>query len=115
MPGAEYFRRDHQKITAPNLAAKCTYAEHIVRARGKRTAYTSVSLHPDAIRDFGNTLYQVKRPKLEDDGHALVQHGGLLAELRKAAAKESKGRAPPSRTGITLRQAAERGLDRLEV
>jgi hypothetical protein len=62
-----------------------------VRARGKRTAYTSVSLHPDAIRDFGNTLYQVKRPKLEDDGHALVQHGGLLAELRKAAAKESKG------------------------
>jgi hypothetical protein len=85
-----YFRRDQPKITAPKLDAKCTYAEHIVRARGKRTALTSVSLDPDAIRDFGDVLYQVKRLKLRSDGHQLVEHGSVLAELRRVIKSETK-------------------------
>ncbi len=77
-------------MTAPNLAARCSYAEHIVRARGRRTAFTSVSLHPDKIHDFGDILYQVKRPKLDDDGHLLVEHLPLLAALRDVAKTADK-------------------------
>jgi hypothetical protein len=35
-----YYRKDQSSgITAPNLAKCCSYAEHIVSARGKRDQY----------------------------------------------------------------------------
>lgn len=50
----EYFRRDQgDEISPPDLSKECSFAEHIVHARGKRTQYTSVSLDLAKIKDFG--------------------------------------------------------------
>jgi len=39
----DYFRQDQSDgISPPDLTKNTTFAEHIVRARGKRTKYTSV-------------------------------------------------------------------------
>ena len=94
---AQYFRRDRDEgVTAPDLRKECTYAEHIVRARGKRTSMTSVSLDASKIEDFGDALYQLKRAELTSDGHALVEHGPLLSDLLDSAQsskKEERARA----------------------
>lgn len=82
----DYHRRDQASgITAPNLLKSCSFAEHIVRARGKRTQYTSVSLDPAKIRDFGDATYRLKREELSADGHVLVEHAALVDALRKQA------------------------------
>lgn len=93
----EYFRRDQvDGVTAPDLLKDCSYAEHIVRARGKRTQLTSISLDPEKIRDFGPTLYCALRPEIDRDGHAIVEHEELMKKLREAAEsghKEERSRA----------------------
>ena len=94
---AEYFRKDRPDgVTAPDLAKDCSFSEHIVRARGKRTQLTSVSLSPEKIRDFGPALYQALQPEINGDGHTLVQHSELMSSLREAAIgskKEERARA----------------------
>jgi hypothetical protein len=88
----EYFRRDQRNgVSAPDLSKLCTYAEHIVHARGKRTQYTSVSLDLTRIRDFGDTDYRLERVKAAADGHILIEHETLIAELRTAAIEGEKG------------------------
>lgn len=83
---ADYFRRDQVAgITAPDLSKWCTLAEHIVRARGKRTKFTSVSLDPDKIDDFGPALYQALCEKITGAGHPIIEHDQLIRELREAA------------------------------
>lgn len=91
----DYFRKDQvDGVTAPDLAKDCSFSEHIVRARGKRTQLTSVSLAPDKIRDFGPALYQALQPDIHSDGHELVQHADLMQALRDAAnGSEKEGRA----------------------
>jgi hypothetical protein len=69
----------------PIFSKYCTPAEHIVRARGKRTKYTSVSLDPDKIDDFGPALYQALCPDIMAKGHAIIARDALLHELRVAA------------------------------
>ena len=87
----DYFRRDQDRgITAPDLSKDCTYAEHIVRARGKRTQLTSASLDRDKIDDFGPTLYKALRDKLDPGGHIIVEHEALLAQLRNSAVSSDK-------------------------
>ncbi|WP_295407579.1 hypothetical protein [uncultured Thiocystis sp.] len=92
-----YFRRDQlDGITAPDLSKDCSYAEHIVRARGKRTQLTSVSLDQMKINDFGPALYRALKSEIDRDGHVLVEHADLMRKLRKAAAssgKEERSRA----------------------
>lgn len=91
IPSREYFRRDQSTgISPPNLAKDCTFAEHIVHARGKRTKYTSVSLDLSKIRDFGDTNYRLNRDLVTEDGHALVEHEELIQELRRVATVESE-------------------------
>jgi len=90
-----YYRRDRTGgITAPDLSKYCTPAEHTVRARGKRTKYTSVSLDPDKIDDFGPALYQALYQALCLDimakGHAIIARDALLHELRVAASAGEK-------------------------
>lgn len=86
-----YFRGDQASgITGPNLAKTCTFAEHICRARGKRTQFTSVSLDPNKIRDFGDVIYRLKRPQIDSDGHETIEHETLLAELRKSIQESVK-------------------------
>jgi len=93
----EYFRRDQADgVTAPDLTKDCSFAEHIVRARGKRTQLTSVSLDPLRIHDFGPMLYRALQPEIAQDGHAIVAHAELMQQLRTAAAsneKEERARA----------------------
>lgn len=93
----EYFRRDQSDgVTAPDLTKDCSFSEHIVRARGKRTQLTSLSLAPDKIHDFGPVLYQAIQTQVDDDGHTLVKHSDLMTALRNIALssdKEERARA----------------------
>jgi hypothetical protein len=103
----DYYRRDQSSgITAPNLAKCCSYAEHIVSARGKRDQYTSVSLDPKKIHGFGDKLYRLLREKLPEDGHDLVEHDILLSSLRQIAATGDK--ADKTRALRALRYATKR-------
>jgi hypothetical protein len=80
---AEYFRRDQvDGITPPNLADLSSVAEHVVHARGKRTRFTSLSLDPSTIVDFGPQLWRLLQPKLMDEGHGIVEHDSLVRALR---------------------------------
>ncbi len=86
-----YYRGDQASgITGPNLAKTCTFAEHICRARGKRTQYTSISLDQNKIRDFGDTIYRLKRDDVDDDGHDTIEHETLLDHLRRTIQNEEK-------------------------
>jgi hypothetical protein len=88
----DYFRRDGPDgISPPDLGKECSFAEHIVRARGKRTRFTSVSLDPRKIRDFGDTLYLLLRDPLSARGHQLVEHPPLLDALRREAREGTGG------------------------
>ena len=87
----DYFRRDQADgVTAPDLSKDCSYAEHIVRARGKRTQLTSVSLDPQKINDFGPALYRALRPDIDGDGHTIIEHLELLQHLRVSAELNEK-------------------------
>lgn len=72
-PARDYFRRDQRDgVSPPDLSKDCTFAEHIVHARGKRTQFTSVSLDLSKIRDFGDTYYKLERDKTVSHGHSLL-------------------------------------------
>ena len=87
----EYYRRDQADgISPPDLSKECTFAEHIVHARGKRTRLTSVSLDLSRIKDFGDADYQLKRSNAEGDGHKMVEHESLIEELRRVSREEDK-------------------------
>lgn len=100
-PKPDYYRRDQAKgITPPELSKDCTYAEHIVRARGKRTRFTSISLDKERISDFGPALYVALRQDIEAAGHEIVEHSVLMDALRVAAStgeKEDRLRAVQAR------------------
>jgi hypothetical protein len=103
----EYFRRDRSDgISPPDLSKECTFAEHIVHARGKRTQLTSVSLDLSRIRDFGDTDYRLERENADADGHSVVEHEELLDELRRVAREEDK--AERLRAAQALRYATRR-------
>jgi len=91
IPTLDYYRRDQKGgVTAPDLSKACTLAEHIVRARGKRTNYTSVSLDRDKIDDFGPSLYQALCQDIVLAGHGIIEHCPLIEKLRSAAANGEK-------------------------
>jgi hypothetical protein len=87
----DYFRGDEKSgITPPDLSKDVDYADHIVKARGKRTQFTSVSKASGKIRDFGDQIYRLKRPELSADDHELVEHEALMKALRLQAKNEEK-------------------------
>lgn len=86
-----YYRRDQNDgVSPPDLSKDCSFAEHIVHARGKRTRFTSISLDLTKIRDLGEADYQLEREPTERDGHAVVEHETLIAELQRAAREGDK-------------------------
>lgn len=102
-----YFRKDNAEgISPPDLSKVCSYAEHIVRARGKRTQYTSVALSPDKIRDFDGILYRLLPEKIDQDKHIFVEHDQLIDSLRQTATTETK--ADRLRAIQALRYAKQR-------
>jgi hypothetical protein len=79
----EYFRRDqYDGISPPDLSKECTFAEHIVHARGKRTQLTSVSFDLNKIKDFGEADYRLEQRETIDAGHQLIEHDTLVSELK---------------------------------
>ncbi len=87
----DYYRRDQDRgVTAPDLSKDCTFAEHVVRARGKKTRFTSVSLDKAKIDDFGPALYLALRSTISQDGHSIVEHSDLIAVLRATAVVSQK-------------------------
>jgi hypothetical protein len=103
----DYFRRDQKDgISPPDLSKECTFAEHIVHARGKRTQFTSVSLDLSKLRDFGECDYRLEQEPLFADGHELVEHGVLIDSLRTAAREGEK--AERLRAAQALRYATRR-------
>ena len=87
----DYFCRDKKGgIIAPDLSKGCTWAEHIVRARGKRTKFTSVSLDPNKIDDFGPAVYQALCAEMTAAGHNLIEHDLLIQSLRSTAGSQDK-------------------------
>jgi hypothetical protein len=90
MAGEDYYRGDQLAgITAPDLSKPCEFAEHIVRARGKRTAFTSVSLDRNEV--FGECQYLLLRVPLDRDKHRLVEHAELIRHLEGVARDRDKG------------------------
>jgi len=87
-----YFRRDQADgVTPPDLSKDSSPVDHIVRARGKRTNFTSVSLDPTKISIFGPTLYRLATAKVLEDGHVVIGHDNLMDELRKVAQQATRG------------------------
>jgi len=106
-PRRPYFRRDQKAgVSPPDLSKDCTFAEHIVHARGKRTRFTSVSLDLAKITDFGDADYQLERESAENDGHLLVEQEEVLTELRKVVREGEK--EDRLRAARALRYAASR-------
>ncbi|MBN2497477.1 MAG: hypothetical protein JXR96_22990 [Deltaproteobacteria bacterium] len=88
-----YYRGDQESgITAPNLCKNVDFSDHIVRARGKKTRYTSVSLEPGKINDFGEQVYILNQEKLKADAHGLVEHQALMQNLREQSRTATKAR-----------------------
>jgi hypothetical protein len=103
----DYFRRDQKDgISPPDLSKDCSFAEHIVHARGKRTPFTSVSLDLTKIKDFGDTDYRLERQLVVAHSHALIEHEPLLEELRKVVRTGEK--ADRLRAAQALRYATRR-------
>jgi hypothetical protein len=90
-PVRDYFRRDQRSgISPPDLSKDCTFAEHLVHARGKRTRYTSVSLDLRKIRDFGDTDYKLDGEATSRDGHEVVEHDTLIGALLRVVREGEK-------------------------
>ncbi len=107
----DYFRRDQERgITAPDLSKDCALAEHVVRARGKRTRFTSVSLDKAKIDDFGPSLYLALRPMITMDGHSIIEHSDLIAALRTLAATTDKAERVRAVQAIRYAQRRKEGL-----
>lgn len=88
---SDYYRGDQRRgVTAPDLMKPCSHVDHIVRARGKRSAFTSVSLDLGKIEIFGEVNYELLKQRLIDGGHNLIEHQELLCSL-KAAAQDENG------------------------
>jgi hypothetical protein len=107
----EYYRRDQQDgISPPDLSKMCTYAEHIVHARGKRTQFTSVSKDQSRIRDFGPALYKLQRVELVQDNHQLIEHALLIASLRTTIQSRDKAERARAIQALRYAQARVEGL-----
>jgi len=87
----EYFRKDRAAgVTAPDLTKSCSVAEHVVRARGKRTNFTSVSLDLARLRDLGEAEYRLDGGQTEADGHRIIEHDVLISMLRDICQNSDK-------------------------
>lgn len=94
MAGDNYYRRDQEKgITAPKLDAGVSFVEHVVRARGKKTQYTSISHDVNRISHFDGVDYEVLHTDVVGDGHLLVPCDALQCELKKVAYEGEKAEA----------------------
>jgi hypothetical protein len=110
MEPTAYFRRDREEgITPPDLTKSCSVAEHIGRARGKRTNFTSVSLDLSRLRDLGEAEYQLRRPETETDGHGVIEHNTLVQMLRQICQTSDKHERARALQGIRYARARLEG------
>jgi hypothetical protein len=106
-----YFRRDRNDgISPPDLSKDCSYSDHIVHARGKRTQFTSLTLDLDKCRDFGECSYKLLREDAENDDHKIVEHEHLLAELQLAVSEGKKLERLKAIPALRYARARKEGL-----
>lgn len=107
----DYFRGDQEDgITGPDLSKDCTFAEHIVRARGKRTQLTSVSKDAAKILDFGEAIYQLISELLKEEGHRLIEHRTVMDALRESVRLSEKAERARSIQAIRYCEKRLEGL-----
>jgi hypothetical protein len=107
----DYYRGDQRAgITAPDLMQQCSFSEHIVRARGKRTCYSSVSLDRHAIERFGECDYLVLQDVLRRDNHDLVEHAALVGHLEQVARERDKAERRLSIQALRYARLRREGL-----
>jgi hypothetical protein len=107
----DYFRGDQDAgISAPNLLKPCDYADHIVNARGKKTAFTSVSIDRQAITIFGERHYVLLQEELIANGHGLIEHEALIGDLRNAAANGEKEQRTKAIAALRYARKRKEGL-----
>ncbi|QGM45570.1 hypothetical protein [Methylocystis heyeri] len=113
MTERNYFRGDQKEaITAPDLSKQCEYADHIVNARGKKTAFTSVSLDRNKIEPFGEVDYLLLRQKAAADGHQIIEHEDLVAALQASASSEEKAARLKALQALRYARMRKEGLVR---
>ena len=89
---SDYYRGDQKTgVSAPDLSKNVGFADHIVKARGKKTQYTSVSSDPEKITIFGESLYHLRRDQIAANEHVLVEHDQLISALQEEARNSDKG------------------------
>jgi len=109
----EYFRGDQADgISPPDLSKDVGYVDHIVKARGKRTQFTSVSRDRAKIRDFGEQLYKLRSLEVVGDGHQLVEHEALMAELRRVVQSSERAERLKAIQAARYAEARVEGLVR---
>ena len=87
----QHFRNDSPNgITPPNPDANVSHVDHITKARGKRTQFTSVSQDADSIRHFSGELYRCSRIAVQGDGHTFVEHNDLVDGIRQTILKSRR-------------------------
>lgn len=107
----DYFRGDQQAgVTPPDLSKRCALHDHIVNARGKKTAHTSVSLNRRAIARFGECDYLLLRDKLDADKHEFTEHEDLLLRLTEVARSETKSERTKALKAIQLARHNKEGI-----
>ena len=97
----EYFRRDRSAgVTAPDLTKLCSVPEHVVRARGKKTNFTSVSLDLARLQDLGEAEYRLDSGQTEADRHRIIEHHVLISMLRDVCQNSDKQERARALQGI---------------
>lgn len=80
----DYYRKDHPKgITPINPDFEKDVVEHITKARGTKTRYTSVSNSLLSIRWVNGVGYKVVTEKVLTDSHEILNYDYLLELLTK--------------------------------
>ena len=106
-----YYRRDEKDgISPPDLTKICSPAEHIVKARGKRTQYTSLSLDLASVEEFRTTDYRLEMDKTREEGHTVVEHVPLIDELQRIAKSEDKASRIQAIQAIRYARKRKEGL-----
>lgn len=107
----DYYRGDKADgITPPDLSKSVSMADHIVKARGKKSQYTSVSREPGKIRDFGEQVWRLERERLRTEGHMLVKHEELLTALRQQVVATDKAERQKALQAIRYAKMRLEGL-----
>ncbi|GAA4422411.1 hypothetical protein GCM10023155_06000 [Bremerella cremea] len=108
---ALHFRKDSPNgITPPNPDVSVSPVDHITKARGKKTQYTSVSESEDSIRHFSGQCYRCESSEIVSEGHEVLLHADLLMLLRTTALGAQRAEKIKAERALQLATRAREAL-----